>query len=840
MSSFDRIETASRAREIISRVASKQVAAKVPPKLIGRMMSVDLPRLRGTVWFPGDAQVTPVEIFANAVPADWQHKVSDRIGQDSSLEGFGAEVVVERLNGILYVTQVLTGGTAALDFKSLGMSVMSAKGAPTQAGGPTADAIVDIAGNPYETFINCQVTDETLDVDECIAFGPFMSYTERTPDKGWMEITVRCGTAIRHYKFLADIAEQWDIDYPNFTEEVWVRLVPDQQHDGGFETDNLGSSVWINTEFSLDVCFRRTAYGNTENFVGYREMWMRIVKENQWHVDGGSGNPGIDAFVTLRATNIQRGRSLGGRELFMQEKLHRASAVTGYVGVHDSAIVFGTFSAQFNDNFARTVSSGWGKGESIGTRDWTVTGAGGTYLVDGEHGCIDISAVSTTYEVMATDETSTNPDITFTVQSPVVATGASIRVALIVAHETATNNRYLLGIDFKTAGAIDVTARRRTGGVSSDMSSPTAAGFTYAANDRIKVRCYVKQNTSSEAEFRVKAWKEGTNEPITWQKSFTWSTSLWLIGRTGFSLAAEGANTNTKPFRMKFGPIQGHIIGTSWDGPGETWLQGPYRSSSLRLANDLQKTWTQKGEFTWDGTYLKLPEELYFTGVGKSKLGLSEGRAYVRIPSGIVLEAIPKYPYRDGDDSLVFYDGDEGIPLEEYESLWLGVQPGETAGNLMERLFIVDSRRAWQFYLPEWAVHIATRGPSTANPPIRLGNGQSLDQWRAIPFATNWSNFGSGYETGAYRMEANGIVRMRGVVRNTSSTTATTTIFTLPAGFRPPSLIKMFLVISTAVGSSGFSRIDIPTSGTVTPAIHFSGGGSGFLNLEQVVFSTVP
>ncbi len=831
MSSFDRIDTAARARELIGKIAGKQVQLDVPRPLIGRMMSVDLPRLKGTVWFAGDEQVTPVDIFANAVPADWQHKEPGRVGQDSSTEGFGSEVVVERLNGTLYVTQILTGGSAALDFKTLNMSLLGMRGAQTQAGGPGADAIVDITWRPYETFMNMRIDDDNVPVGAAVEFGPFTTWIETTPFGGMMELSVQLGDTFRQYELAMNIHEDFDIVNENYTQALWARLLPKHEHGARWYPADARA---YQSQYSVDVCLRRTAYGNPQFFEGYREMWFRIVKQNEW-----KNIPGINAAITFRTQTVQRGRSLGGRELFMYEVVNNPSFPVGYVGFHEANMGPTRQISNFSDNFGRTVTGGWGQGDSVYNTDWA-PGTAGVFAVNNGVATIDIQANNTAYEIWNFRNSSCQPDVIFRIKCPVVATGASIKAAMVVAHNPSTNDRNLFGLDFKLSGALDVTARRRASGVVSDLSAAVGAGFTYAAGDWINFRVRQWNDHANSQTIWLKAWKDADPEPTAWHKEFTYTNGggVFYNGYMGFYVSADTSNSNTKSITMSFSKLEGVQTHETWAGHGETWNTGPWRTPQLRLATDLQKTFTYSGSFVWDGTYLKLPTKIHFTGVGRKRDGLASGRAELFMNSQAGDELILHYPYRstEGGSPYLTVTYSQGIPLAAGESLWCGIEPGAQIDNFFRYLFIVDSMKAWESSIPEWAVLIAARGFSDSAPEIRLGSGEFLDKWRPLSYATNWSDYGSGYSAGAYRMEAGGVVRLRGLIKHTT-TGATGVIATLPVGFRPTER-KMYTSLSTSAGTVGSSRIDIANDGTINSMGHFTGGGSAFMSIEAYTFPT--
>lgn len=833
--SFAKQETAARARDLIQKAARGVAKEETPRKLIGRMMSVDLPRLRGTVWFPGDSQPITVNIFANAVPADWQYKEDGRDGQDSSIAGYGSEVVVERLNGQLWVTQVLTGGTAALDFKPLNMSVMGMKGAPTQAGGPSADAIVDISWRPYETFVNMRIDADTVLVGGAVEFGPFTTWIETTPFGGSLEMTVQLGDSFRMYRMAVNIAEDFDIDSVNYPQPLWARMLP--EHDNGsrwYPSDFRG----YGSEYALDVCLRRTAYGNTENFTGYREMWFRIVKLNEW-----KNVPGINAAITLRSNCVQRARSLGGRELFMYEVVNKPAFPVGYVGFHESGMGPTKQLSNFSDNFNRVVSGtgNWGQGESVNNTNWVAAGTATAAGVDGFSAYMDIAANNVNYEMSNGANINGQPDFNIRFQCPVVATGAPIRIAFIHAQDPSNpGNRNLFGLDLGLAGALSVTARRSVGGVVSNMTAPVAASFSYGANMWLRFRIRLMNNNANSQTIWLKVWMDGTKEPHNWDLHYVYSpgSAVYYNGYYGFLVRAETGNTNAKNITIKFGEMEGNNNPENWAGHGEYWSTGPWRNSPLRIAQDLQKTFTYTGTFKWDGTYLKLPTRINLTGVGRKHDGLAQGRAEIFMNPDSSDEIILRYPHRSSEgplDPYITVTYSQGIPLAEGQSLWCGIEPGAGIDNQFRYLFILDSAKDWQSGVPEWAILIAARGFSDAVPEIRLGNGEVLDRWRAFSYAAGWSDYAGGFDTGAYRMEAGGIVRLKGLVKNTNIN-ATTTITTLPVGFRPQ-LGKIFMGVSSASGFGEFSRIGIDTTGTITPTNHFSGGGAGFISLEGITFN---
>lgn len=97
--------------------------------------------------------------------------------------------------------------------------------------------------------------------------------------------------------------------------------------------------------------------------------------------------------------------------------------------------------------------------------------------------------------------------------------------------------------------------------------------------------------------------------------------------------------------------------------------------------------------------------------------------------------------------------------------------------------------------------------------------------WIALSPAGGWSNSGAPYANLAYRKIGN-VVRLRGVI--TGSGTVGSTIFALPAGYRPSTTGMYRLAGSTGVD------FNIATNGVCSPA---SGTATGQVSLDGVQFT---
>jgi hypothetical protein len=753
---FDHIDSASRVREVIKKLANKEIDKAVPQPLVGRVMSVDLPRLRATVWFPNDEQPIEVKLLSSVIPGDWQHKSAR--GAFDSLSGYGSRVVVERLNNSLYVTQVLTGGQFSFDSQTMGHSIVAQRATPITAGDVTS--IVPIVGDPHETFINCTIEDFTVADGGAIQFGPFTG-VNTLPDAGWMEVTVTAqGAAVKYYNFALNPLYDFQYTGGNGALDSWFRLVPEKQI-----CDIKGQTI----DFDFEVTLKKTPYGNPIDFEENQELWMRVIKR-------GSSWTGLSCQVTIRGTNIIKGRSLSGRELFMQDVLASPAEAKGYLGFHNSQVIFRDFDDYgVLDNFGRTVTSGWGTSDSYTTYTVRSGSASTNYGVDGTRAYISATANSA-YYITLDKSNAGNADMYWDVTIPTMPTGAEFQTGAIMRYVD-NANMMLCKVIFNTNGTIALSLVSGSGGVFTPYGTDYNPGFTYSAGDTI--RCRARAFLS--AGF-IKAWNPATMREPDWVKIEGGFPAGVSSNVSGLFFQPGGANTNTKPVRAYFDRVRLTVYPKGQDNSGKQWHTGPWRSGLLRLADNLQKTWLLQGNFTWDRTNgLKWFGQIMFSGVGQHRMGLGAGISQMQYPpatsiSGFTIPIVP-----NGGSKTV---GSGGILLDPGEALWLAIPPGQTWENLYEYLFIVSATATADFDMPEWAVLIAYRNTSTnLGPDLRLGNGMHLDAWKPLTYLNGWADNGAAPH-GSYRLQDPNHLEIIGRMTPGTKTNGTD-CFTIPGIYNP-------------------------------------------------------
>jgi hypothetical protein len=123
-----------------------------------------------------------------------------------------------------------------------------------------------------------------------------------------------------------------------------------------------------------------------------------------------------------------------------------------------------------------------------------------------------------------------------------------------------------------------------------------------------------------------------------------------------------------------------------------------------------------------------------------------------------------------------------------------------------------------QIYVPGGSASV-TAGNITDVRPGSLAVASGL--WIPVTaFAANWSNFASGYRTCAWRVDANRRVTLRGMATTSVAIAAggNSTIFTLPSGARPVQTEIFVAEASNLTASGGVARLDVNTTGIVSPS----------------------
>jgi hypothetical protein len=101
--------------------------------------------------------------------------------------------------------------------------------------------------------------------------------------------------------------------------------------------------------------------------------------------------------------------------------------------------------------------------------------------------------------------------------------------------------------------------------------------------------------------------------------------------------------------------------------------------------------------------------------------------------------------------------------------------------------------------------------------------------WQTPTLLNSWVDFGNPYGPTAYRKDLNGVVHLRGVIKD-GTTTGGTVVFTLPAGFRPGANLEEIFVATTNPQNS--AEVVVEADGDV--AIY--GASATYISLSGITF----
>lgn len=108
---------------------------------------------------------------------------------------------------------------------------------------------------------------------------------------------------------------------------------------------------------------------------------------------------------------------------------------------------------------------------------------------------------------------------------------------------------------------------------------------------------------------------------------------------------------------------------------------------------------------------------------------------------------------------------------------------------------------------------------------FNFNNFNSEEDWIVPAFMNSWTNYETTYNPAGYFKDSLGIVHLRGLVKNGTNNT---TIFTLPAGYRPSN--RELQAVQTSLNTIG--RVDIFADGQVTVV----SGSNGWVSLDGITF----
>lgn len=688
MSSFAKVETAARVRDIIKRGAAQVVSSSVPGEMVGRVVSVDLPRRTARVWFTGDEQPMSVKLFTSTIPGQWQGQLLPGMTASTNLVGYGSMVVCQRFRGELYITDVLTGGQFSYDLATMNQKFVSTY--------PYAYSPNSVFGQVVAAKMHVTIVQE-LNLSEALEFGPFIKVNDQA-SSNWVKISINTSSGTSEYQFNMSDTQ---LNSSSGTFNRWFRIMPFSETT----TDRFDQRDY----FDLDIVNKSTSYGTDADtgLASNNEYWFRMVKRSDDFLI-------LSADVSIETSMFDKPRSVDGNERLIMQVVTNPEFIRGYVGFHNSQMnIRDLLDTKIRDDFNnRTSTSGPGTSED-GTVWTTFNGAGTNYTVSGGKIQIIPTSAGTTYNIhTAASRMEYDHDVIIKISPSHVATGGSYWV-YVLARRTANTDYYRAGIEFTTSGQANVNIEKVVASSGTGLEF-AASAFTYVADGEYWIRFQIR-----DTKLRMKAWNNTASQPLAWNLTEALDTSHTTAGSSGIQVFRGGTNTNST-LVVSVDYFEDNLSQQVEFSEGN-WATGPWRTGLLDVSRRLTDTWTiSGGNFSWDGTSLGWTGEILLTGIGRHRNALGDGLMYVTCPRNVSNYVIPVF----GNSSpTTINTTTAGVPLAAGRSLYVAVPPGERSIDLMENLFLVDSSiDGVDFQLPEWAVLIAHRQPGTE--VIRLANGE--------------------------------------------------------------------------------------------------------------------
>lgn len=108
----------------------------------------------------------------------------------------------------------------------------------------------------------------------------------------------------------------------------------------------------------------------------------------------------------------------------------------------------------------------------------------------------------------------------------------------------------------------------------------------------------------------------------------------------------------------------------------------------------------------------------------------------------------------------------------------------------------------------------------------------TLQAWIAPTMLNSWVAYGAGALAPGYFKDPNGLIRLRGGIKNGTLTTAA---FTLPSGYRPTDGVQCVVRSFSAVPTDVYAVVVIDSSGNVLAGVNGT-GSNNFISLDNISF----
>lgn len=314
--SFADPTVAVRTRDAIRKIALSTVQAQGSNPNVGRVMSVDIARLKASVWFTGDDSAIEVNLFPGAIPLDLGDYRGTTIVETSAI-GTGSLVYVENFRGQPHITRILSGGEYTLNQRVAGLTHQMFNASPlgTRAGAPV--------GGIYERHVNIRVpADSAFTVGKCMLVGPWAGNNDGSMIDGIVEVVLsflvsgNVKQCVRKYQFSISDRMVVDLEGDEGNKAFWMRVLPETT----LQTEP-------HAELALDVALVKTAIRAPIEF------WLRLVP-----LDSNADQSEYTMSVKTYGSAFNVGDPVSGRIVSILQST--VEPVQGVLGFHNSGMGF--------------------------------------------------------------------------------------------------------------------------------------------------------------------------------------------------------------------------------------------------------------------------------------------------------------------------------------------------------------------------------------------------------------------------------------------------------------------------------------------------------------------
>lgn len=248
-----------------------------------------------------------------------------------------------------------------------------------------------------------------------------------------------------------------------------------------------------------------------------------------------------------------------------------------------------TFTEQkrtFVDEFARTVSNGFGRSPGGGV--WlNLTGTDANFSVDGSQGVIvnDVANTGRYCSIHDDDVADVSASCRITVNA--APTGASSSVGFTFGYQDSSNH-YRARLLLNTTGTVQLALEKVAAGTTTTIGAATNVGSGFVANQWWRIRVERVGTT-----IRCRAWPDTSAEPSTW--TFSVVDATFPTGRIGFRSFASTGSTAI-PFNTLVDQVA--VASAAWAHPPTvthgTWvrvLDQPFDGMWTPQLADRIRTW---------------------------------------------------------------------------------------------------------------------------------------------------------------------------------------------------------------------------------------------------------